>query len=46
MIILTTITNEQKLKFIPRDYAADSIKLTYKEKKKSTKYDINYNKYN
>ena len=28
MIILTTSTNAQELKFIPRDYAADSIVLT------------------
>ncbi len=28
MIILTTGTNAQELKFIPRDYAADSIVLT------------------
>ncbi len=28
MIILTTSTNAQELKFIPRDYVADSIVLT------------------
>ena len=28
MIILTTSTDAQELKFIPRDYAADSIVLT------------------
>ena len=36
MIILTTSTNAQELKFIPRDYAADSIVLTDEETNTST----------
>ena len=35
MIILTTSTNAQELKFIPRQYAADSIVLTDEQANKS-----------
>jgi hypothetical protein len=44
MIILTTSTNAQELKFIPRDYAADSIVLTDEETNTSTSIDATFSK--
>ena len=44
MIILTTSTNAQELKFIPRDYAADSIVLTDEEANTSTSIDAIFSK--
>ena len=44
MIILTTSTNAQELKFIPRDYAADSIVLTDEETNTSTSIDATFQK--
>ena len=44
MIILTTSTNAQELKFIPRDYAADSIVLTDEEANTSTSIDATFSK--
>ena len=38
MIILTTSTNAQELKFIPRDYVADSIVLTDEQANTSHTY--------
>lgn len=44
MIILTTSTNAQELKFIPRDYAADSIVLTDEQANTSTTISATFTK--
>jgi hypothetical protein len=44
MIILTTSTNAQELKFIPRYYASDYIVLTDEETNTSTNIDATFSK--
>jgi hypothetical protein len=44
MIVLTTSTNAQELKFIPRNYAADSIVLTDEETNTSTTISATFTK--
>ncbi len=44
MIILTTSTNAQELKFIPRDYVADSIVLTDEQANTSTTISATFTK--
>ena len=44
MIILTTSTNAQELKFIPRQYVADSIVLTDEQANTSSTIDATFTK--
>ena len=44
MIILTTSTNAQELKFIPRDYVADSIVLTDEQTNTSSNISATFTK--